>query len=358
MSLRSLLVLLLSVAASLSGYAWNPADSISADTILMEDGSLYMGQYDSLFNGKGRCIYADGTVYDGEWKDGMWEGYGTVVYPDGDVYQGDFLNNLKDGKGTYTYHTGARYEGEWKNDRFNGKGLLVFEDGGRYNGSWKDDMKHGYGTLNSYDGQLITGYFYNDEYLGLPSDTEIAQDSTLTPELKEWGFQKESIENLSMSMGISYSKENILTGSIWFEMSDQSYMGFSFGHNVNPPIRGKEGYYSAIIPQDVHMTGVYVHSFFTCDMGLKWKQFSIAGGAGISFKTAYYNCKANLSEDFYTTPFIEQGDCYYVKLPDNISFAYRAMIRYHLETDKKPKVSVYLGYGNAESLFLGVGWKI
>lgn len=359
MSLRRLLFLSLAIAACLSGYAWNPVDSISADTILLEDGTLYMGQFDSLFNGTGRCIYADGTVYDGGWENGLWEGSGTVVYPDGDIYRGEFHNNAKEGKGTYTYHTGARYEGEWKNDRFNGKGLLIFADGGRYNGAWKDDMKHGYGQLISYDGQLTSGYFYHDEYLGLPSDTEILQDSTLTPELIEWGFHKENHEIPGMTVALSYSREDIMACSFWFDMMENAYFGFSVGRNMNPPIKGKEGFFSlGAISQDIHMTGVYVHSLFTFDAGIKWKSFSLAGGAGVCFKTSYQNCKANSDARYYTGVFINQGESYYVKAPDDITFAYRAFLRYHLEVDKKPKVSLYLGYGNAESLFVGVGLNL
>ena len=51
---------------SLAGYAATPNDSITADTLLLDDGSLYIGQVrDSLLNGHGRCIFPDGTVYDG-----------------------------------------------------------------------------------------------------------------------------------------------------------------------------------------------------------------------------------------------------------------------------------------------------
>ena len=181
--------------ASLTVTANNSNDSIPIDTLLLDDGSLYMGQLsDSLFNGHGLCIYGDGTVYEGDWKDGLWNGQGTLIYPDGDIYKGSFRNHAKEGNGTYIYNSGARYDGEWKDDRFNGKGKLLFEDGGVYDGEWKDDMKHGYGKLISPEnGRSITGYFYYDEYLGMPFDTDIDADSTLTDELKEWGFKQEAV---------------------------------------------------------------------------------------------------------------------------------------------------------------------
>ena len=33
--------------------------------------------------GKGIEYYADGSKYDGEWKEGLKEGKGTIFYPDG-----------------------------------------------------------------------------------------------------------------------------------------------------------------------------------------------------------------------------------------------------------------------------------
>ena len=356
MSLRSFSVIVLSVAACLGAHARIPIDSISADTVLLEDGTLYMGQIrDSLFDGTGRCIYADGTVYDGEWREGLWDGLGRVTYPDGDFYQGEFRQNAKEGKGTYTYHSGARYEGEWKDDRFNGSGLLIFEDGGRYYGKWKDDMKHGYGQLTSADGHLTSGYFYYDEYLGFPSDTEIDKDSILTPELIEWGFHIEDPAITEMAIGLTYSRSNFVTCSFYFDMFENSSLGFSIGHNINPPIKGKEAIFSmGTIPQDIHFSGVYNQSLFTLDVGLKWERFSVTGAAGICYKTSYHNCKANSNQSYYTGMFINQGESYYVKAPGSMSFAYRAYLRYKMGKNKKPKVSMCLGYGNAESLFMGV----
>lgn len=361
--------LTVSLLACLTGYAQDTVYTVTADTILLDDGSLYMGQIrDSLFNGQGRCIYADGTVYEGTWRDGLWDGFGTVIYPDGDTYTGDFRDHVKEGNGTYYYGSGARYEGEWKDDRFNGKGLLVFEDGGRYSGAWKDDMKHGYGQLVSYDGKATIGYFYYDEYLGQPYNTEIDRDSTLTSELIAWGFRKEGDESndsidfigtTGVAMGVSYSLNDIFTYSVWFDIYEHSYLGFSIGWNLNPPIKGKEAYYSmGDISHDVHMEGEYVHSMFTFDAGFRWGRFSLLGAAGICFKTSYQNCKANSTQNFYSGYFINQGESYYIKAPSDISFTYRTYLRYQIQDDKKPKVSVYLGYGNTESLFLGVGFYI
>jgi len=41
-------------------------------------------------NGKGRLRLADGSVYDGEFKDGRFTGKGRHSMPDGTVYTGEF----------------------------------------------------------------------------------------------------------------------------------------------------------------------------------------------------------------------------------------------------------------------------
>lgn len=45
-------------------------------------------------NGKGKFVYKEGSVYDGEWKDNMMNGNGILYYPNGKI----------------------AYEGEWKMD--------------------------------------------------------------------------------------------------------------------------------------------------------------------------------------------------------------------------------------------------
>ena len=52
-------------------------------------------------NGHGTLTYADGNVYDGEFKDDDMNGRGTFTYADGGVYTGEFKDDLYHGHGTY-----------------------------------------------------------------------------------------------------------------------------------------------------------------------------------------------------------------------------------------------------------------
>lgn len=364
MILRKIIVISACLFANLTVTAINSNDSIPVDTVLLDDGSMYMGQIrDSLFNGHGTCIYTDGTVYQGEWKDGLWNGNGSVIYPDGDIYKGTFRNHIKEGKGTYTYHSGARYNGEWKNDKFNGKGKLYFADGGIYDGAWKDDMKHGYGTLITYDGKYITGYFYNDEYLGMPDNTEIDCDSTMTDDLKQWGFRQEDPQaRLEVLLGASYGSKGMFTVSLLFNYTGHAYYGTSIGFNIDPPTRGPVagGVGFLTYTDDIHFRGNFISLQYLIDAGYSFgkKKFSIGGAFGVGIRSAYMNCKANGSPDRYKVYQLNYGDAYSRRSTEGLDPVGRGYLRYSFGNKEKPKAYVYLGYGNADGLFMGANWYL
>lgn len=333
-----------------------------ADTLLLDDGSLYMGEIaDSLFNGYGTCIYTDGTVYSGYWKDGLYHGPGTLVYPDGDIYKGDFKNHIKEGKGTYIYNTGARYDGDWKEDRFNGRGTLHFEDGGVYIGEFKDDLKHGYGQLISSDGRSHTGYFYFDDYLGRPSDTYIDPDSTLTDELKEWGFKIEPEHpQMDLSFAFSYSYSGLGVCTMWFDYKKNVFWGISVGMNVTPPTKGtKSGIGWLLYSDDVHITGTYPSFCYLADFGFKVNRISLGGAMGMSLEKRYQNCRANGPKERYDCTDVIYGQAYYkVSVSENDLFMWRCYSRYLFNLTKKTKAYLYLGYGNVDKFFAGMGITI
>lgn len=361
MSLHKLPYIIIFLISGIICKAQVLSDSIPVDTLLLDDGSLYMGQIaDSLFNGHGTLIYADGTVYDGDWKDGLWDGQGTLVYPDGDLYKGSFRQHAKEGNGTYIYSSGARYDGEWKDDRFNGYGKLLFEDGGIYEGAWKEDKKHGYGKLITFEGRSHSGYFYNDEFLGMPFDTTIDPDSTLTDELKEWGFEhEEEIEAPKLTLAFSYSTKAMATLTMWMDFSGNTFWGFSIGAVLEPPMQGKDsGFAWSSHTNDVHFEGEYISSIYTIEAGYTFKDLSIGGALGFGFCKAYRNCRTNGSPDSYLNSGINYGDAYYISLITGGSLVYRAYMRYPIKIKNRPKLSTYLGYGNSEGFFLGLGIRL
>ena len=66
---------------------------------------------------------------------------------------------MQDGRGTFTWANGAVYEGEWKNNKREGKGTYKWSNGDVYEGDWKDNRPNGQGTLKTVAGMQYKGGF-------------------------------------------------------------------------------------------------------------------------------------------------------------------------------------------------------
>jgi hypothetical protein len=76
---------------------------------------------------------------------------------DGDPLVGRF--GEPDGRGTFKYADGSVYEGEFRGGRREGRGAMTFaQDGSTFVGEWKAGKQHGGGTF--------TGKVYGDVYRG------------------------------------------------------------------------------------------------------------------------------------------------------------------------------------------------
>lgn len=54
-----------------------------------------------------------------------WEGLGTIRFADGSVYQGQTKNGTFNGKGRIKHANGDIYQGDWKNGKPHGYGVYV-----------------------------------------------------------------------------------------------------------------------------------------------------------------------------------------------------------------------------------------
>jgi len=135
-------------------------------------GGEMLSEYDGERNaageeeGRGTMRYGDGTIYEGEWKDGQTEGHGVYRCPDGDVYDGEFKAGERNGRGTMRYSDSAVYEGEWKADDRHGRGTMRYADGDVYEGEWKENTFGGHGTLREADGDMYEGEWKADDRHG------------------------------------------------------------------------------------------------------------------------------------------------------------------------------------------------
>jgi len=77
----------------------------------------YKGQTENgIPNGWGKAYFNNGSMYDGEWKDGKMHGKAQEFYADGTLqYDGYYKDGFRHGRGkSYTKEGGLNYEGEWK----------------------------------------------------------------------------------------------------------------------------------------------------------------------------------------------------------------------------------------------------
>ncbi len=137
----------------------------SRGTFYYPNGERYVGSFkNGLPEGEGRLYSPDGSVQDGLWREGdlisdvsnqprpsnsgcisgnCKNGEGKYRFKDGTIYEGQFLNGLPDGLGKVVYPDGEFYEGAFARGSFNGIGILIMKDGTPVNGNWKDGVYMG-----------------------------------------------------------------------------------------------------------------------------------------------------------------------------------------------------------------------
>lgn len=135
--------------------------------IQFENGSIYIGEWkNGLRDGFGVHSWLDGSRYEGEWLKDVANGKGKLIHADGDIYEGDWVNDKAEGKGIYIFANGSLYRGDWKEDKQDGSGSEIWPDGAKYQGDYKLGKKEGQGILYFSDGSWYQGSFINNEIEG------------------------------------------------------------------------------------------------------------------------------------------------------------------------------------------------
>ena len=67
----------------------------------------WVGEYRGEGVGRGKLVYPDGSVDEGEFKDGVLHGHGKGVVADGNVYEGQYKEGKRHGKGRYVSADGG-----------------------------------------------------------------------------------------------------------------------------------------------------------------------------------------------------------------------------------------------------------
>jgi hypothetical protein len=98
----------------------------------------------------------------GNFKGGKKHGRGKMIYGNSHVYEGDFMNGKQHGRGQWTDPDpaggiGHVYEGMWKNGKKHGFGTMTLSDGSTFEGVWEKGKKLGEAMAYS------TGILYDEE---------------------------------------------------------------------------------------------------------------------------------------------------------------------------------------------------
>ena len=69
----------------------------------------------------------------------MAHGRGRIIFSDGGIYEGEWEEDQAQGEGVYTNQTRkGRYEGEWRGDLQHGQGKETGLNGAKYEGEYRE----------------------------------------------------------------------------------------------------------------------------------------------------------------------------------------------------------------------------
>lgn len=174
-----------------------------AGPVVLSDGSVYDGQWrEGKRLGKGRYFTSSGGLLQGIWNNGLHI-YGRVVYPNGDHYEGEYIHMRRHGSGTFqSLYCTIEYKGTWKHDKKHGFGCEKLADGCQYEGYFEEDMRHGEGQLIKSNGDVYIGGFKQGKQSGYGKWTR--QDGKR--------YEGEWEEGVIQGKGTLISKDKAYTG--------------------------------------------------------------------------------------------------------------------------------------------------
>ena len=131
---------------------------------------IYTGNFrNGLQDGKGKEIFRNGSIFEGEFKLGAKNGEGCYTSDEADKINGLFFNNKLIEIKHIQFHSDNCYKGKLTEKGLNGIGKFKWQDGSNYIGNYEDNQKSGKGiyyfdeTNNFYyDGHWKCGKMHGE----------------------------------------------------------------------------------------------------------------------------------------------------------------------------------------------------
>nr|GMD08878.1 phosphatidylinositol 4-phosphate 5-kinase 8 [Ipomoea batatas] len=137
------------------------------DEKVFPNGDSYVGSINGMLpHGKGKYIWSDGSVYDGDWDEGKMTGKGRIIWSSGSTYEGDFSGNYLHGYGTFNGRDGSIYRGSWRMNNQHGIGRKQYHNADVYDGCWREGVREGSGRYAWSNGNLYIGNWQNGKMCG------------------------------------------------------------------------------------------------------------------------------------------------------------------------------------------------
>lgn len=139
------LISLLSIARSLNVLRWSLVRAARRKLSRAVDSYKGKRSKDGKRQGYGVQTYANGSVYEGDFRDDQYWGRGklTLVAPKGKgvtIYDGEFHSDKRHGQGEVTYADGCTFIGSFSRGRKEGRGVYTYPNLDSISGIWKDNQ--------------------------------------------------------------------------------------------------------------------------------------------------------------------------------------------------------------------------
>lgn len=115
--------------------------------------------------GYGEYSWSNGSLYKGQFVNGLREGHGYYHNAKDEKFVGSFKKDKKNGYGEFRWASGNVYKGNYKDDLRDGYGEVLWSDGSFYKGEWKQGLQHGIGELYLPGQSIVRGVFQDNKLL-------------------------------------------------------------------------------------------------------------------------------------------------------------------------------------------------